>query len=174
MFGLGIGLLACLAVAMGMIVFQDFKYRLVSLWVLLFFGIVCLLSVLIFRGPKTLLYNGMSCILYFLFTWLMLKLYLYLKYRKNRPVLNELLGPADVLVMLFIGLTFNSVGLILFFCLGFIFSLVTYFIYAALNKNKANEHIPLAGLLVFFYGLTIILLYLVKANYYVDCSFVNL
>lgn len=174
MFGLEIGLLTGLAVAMGIIVFQDFRYRLVSLWVLLFFGIVCLSSVLIFRGPKALLYNGVSCALYFLFTWLMLKLYLYLKYRKNRPVLNELLGPADVLVMLFMGFTFNAVGLILFFCSGFIFSLVTYFIYVALHKNKANEHIPLAGLLALFYGLTIILLYLVKANFYVDCSFVNL
>lgn len=173
MFSLQNVLLAGLALATIVILLQDFKHRLVSLWILLVFGAICVISVLLFRDLETLLYNSIVCLLYFGFTWLGLKLYLYFKYRQNRPIINELLGAADVLLMLFMGITFNPAGLVFFFCFGFIFSLVFYFIYLSVSKKQGNKSIPLAGLLAIFYGLTIIMLYLVKANYYVDCSFVN-
>lgn len=166
-------LLASLLLSSSIILFQDFKERLVSLWVLLLFGLTCMSSVLLNRGIEILLYNILFTIIYIGLIWLVLKLYLYLKFRKNKRILNEQLGLADVLTILFIGLTFNAVGIVFFFCFGFIFSLLSFMIYILIFKHNKNEHIPLAGLLVVFYVLTIFILYLNKINNYVDCSFIN-
>ena len=166
-------LLVSLILSSSIILVQDFKERLVSLWVLLLFGVTCLSSVLLNRGVETLLYNILFTIIYIGLIWLILKLYLYLKFRKNKRILNEQLGLSDVLTILFIGLTFNAVSLVFFFCLGFIFSLLSYVIYMLVSKHKKSEHIPLAGLLVLFYVLTVFILYLNKINNYVDCSFIN-
>jgi hypothetical protein len=166
-------LIASLLFSSSIILFQDFKHRLVSLWVLLLFGLTCICSVLINRNIETLFYNILFTIIYIGLIWLILKLYLYLKFRRNKRILNEQLGLADVLTILFVGLTFNAVGLVFFFCFGFIFSLLSYVIYMFVSKHKKNEHIPLAGLLVLFYVLTIFILYLNEVNNYIDCSFIN-
>lgn len=166
-------LLASLILSSSLILFQDFKQRLVSLWVLLLFGLTCIISVLLNRGIETLLYNILFTCIYIGLIWLILKLYLYFKFKTNKPILNEQLGLADVLTILFIGLTFNAVGLVFFFCFGFIFSLLCFMLYVLGSKHKKNEHIPLAGLLVVFYVLTIFILYLIEVNNYVDCSFIN-
>lgn len=165
--------LLLLVISSIVILYQDFKERLVSLWVIVSFGILCVSSVIYFRDFQTLLFNCLSTSVYIGFTWLMLKFYLYLKFKKNKSILNELIGLADVLIILFIGLTFNGIGLVFFFCFGFIFSLVSYVCYTIINKNSTSEHIPLAGLLVVFYILSIIILYSIQSNYLIDCSFVN-
>lgn len=165
--------LALLVISSLIILYQDFKERLVSLWVILLFGILCISSVFWFRDFQTIIYNSLSIALYMGFVWLMLKLYLYMKFKKNKKILNEQIGIADVLIVLFIGLTFNGIGLIFFFCFGFIFSLVIYLLYVTLNRKSSDEHIPLAGLLVVFYILSIICLKVISINYLIDCSFVN-
>lgn len=163
-----------LILSSGIILFQDFKERLVSLWVLLLFGAVCIGSVLYFRDAETLLLNGVGALLYGGLIWLVLKLYFYLKLKKQQPIINQQLGMADVLVFLFIGLTFNTVGMILFFCFGFVFSLLVFMLYSTLQKNSNSQSIPLAGLLVFFYVISIIILNLISLNLLIDCSFVLL
>jgi hypothetical protein len=165
---------AVLIISSVVITFQDFKERQVSLWVLLLFGILTTVSVLYYRDAETLMYNGVGALLYSCFIWLMLKLYLYLKFKQNKPIINHQLGLADVLVVLSIGLTFNTVGMILFFCFGFVFSLLAFVVYTAFKKNIDPQNIPLAGLLVFFYVISIIILNLVSLNLIIDCSFVLL
>jgi hypothetical protein len=156
------------------ILYQDFKERLVSLWIILVFGANTIASVIYFRDLETFLYNGLSTLLYIGFIWLMLKLYLFLKFKKNKAILNQQLGTADVLVILFISLTFNLVGMIFFFCFAFIFSLLSFILFFTIKKNKDSQNIPLAGLLVFFYIVVIIILNLIQFNPLIDCSFVNL
>ena len=166
-------LLVGLIISSFIILFQDFKERLVSLWVLMTFGLMCLTSVILNRDVETLLYGILCTVIYMGFIWGILKLYMYLKFKKNKAIIDELIGLADVLVIFFIGITFNAVGLILFFCFGFIFSLICYVLYTSISKNKINEHIPLAGLLVGFYLFSVFMLYLVELTNYIDCSFVN-
>jgi hypothetical protein len=165
---------AALIISSGIILFQDFKERQVSLWVLLLFGISTMSSVVYYRDAETLLYNGVGVLLYGGFIWLMLKLYLFLKFKKNKAIIDHQLGMADVLVIFFIGITFNTIGMIFFFCFGFVFSLLTFFIYSALKKDTDTQSIPLAGLLVFFYGISIIILNLISLNPMMDCSFILL
>lgn len=166
-------LLILLAASSVIILFQDFKQRLVSLWVIILFGAVCITSVVYYRGFSVLLYNLISIALYFSIIWLFLKLYFYLKFKRNKPILNEQMGMADVLIIVFIGLTFNIVGTIFFFCLAFIASLISFYIYVVSRKKEETITIPLAGLLVFFYLFGITTLNVIETNYLIDCSFVN-
>lgn len=155
------------------IFYQDFKDRLVSLLMLLLFGAVCTASVLYYRDIKTFLYNIFSTVVYITFLWSILKLYLFLKHKKNVPIIDHQFGMADVVVIIFIGVTFNGVGLILFFCSGFVFSLLSFLLYSLLHKKEMNTPIPLAGLLVFYYVLSILVLPTIHAHHLIDCSFVN-
>lgn len=156
------------------ILFQDFKERQVSLWLLLLFGALTISSVIYFRDAEALLYNGVGTLLYGSFIWLMLKLYMFLKFKKNKAIIDHQLGMADVLVIFFIGITFNTIGMIFFFCFGFVLSLMTFFVYSVLKKDSNTQSIPLAGLLVFFYVISIIILNLVSLNLMMDCSFILL
>jgi len=165
---------AVLILSSGIILYQDFKERQVSLWILLIFGINSVFSVLYFRDSQTLLYNSLGTIIYAGFIWLMLKLYMFLKCKKNKAIIDAQLGMADVLIILFMGITFNTIGMIFFFCFGFIFSLLIFLGFSILKKNTDNQSIPLAGLLVFFYVITIIILNLIRSNPFIDCSYVNL
>ena len=154
------------------VTYQDFKERLVSFWILILLGTLCLASVLINRDTETTLINTASISLYLLFLWGVLKLYLYLKHKKWIALINEQLGMADVLVMLFIGLTFNPIGQILFFCTAFLFSLIAFLLYGLVVKSSTQNTIPLAGLLVFYY-LAIITLLSINPISIIDCSFIN-
>lgn len=171
---ISIALFTVLILSSVIILYQDFKERLVSLWVILVFGGNVIASVIYFRDLKIILYNGLSIVLYASFIWLTLKLYLYLKFKKNKVIINQQLGSADVLVILFIGLTFNIVGMIFFFSFAFVLSLVSFILFSLIKKNSDSQNIPLAGLLVFFYIVVIIILNLIQFNPLIDCSFVNL
>jgi hypothetical protein len=164
--------LTILIISSVIILFQDFKDREVSLWVLILFGLLCVSSVVYYRNLETILYNGLGVLVYGGFIWLILKLYLFLKFKKNKPILNHQLGLADVFVVLFIGITFNTAGVVFFFCFGFVFSLITFVVYSLLKRDSDTQSIPLAGLLVFFYVMSIIILNLVSLNQFIDCSFV--
>ena len=166
-------LLTSLGISSLIVLIQDFKYREISLWVLLLFGLSCLMSLLVQRDFETLLYNSLATLCYLTLLWLIIKLYLFVKFKKNKTIINEQLGLADVLIIFFIGITFNLIGLILFFCFGFVFSLVWFLLYNLLMKEKAKENIPLAGLLVLFYGLSVFVLFLIKEDNYIDCSFLQ-
>lgn len=155
------------------ILYQDFSRRLVSLWVIILFAITTITSVVYFRDVQTLLHNGVASVIYLGFIWLMLKLYLYLKFNKNKPLLNESIGLADILIIFLIGISFNAFGLVLFFGVAFILSLLLFLIYTLLKKNDKEQSIPLAGLLVFLYLSAIILLNHLDDKYLIECSFVK-
>lgn len=161
-----------LVVSSAIILYQDFKDRQVSVWLLLLFGITTISSVIYFRDLQTLFYNAIGSILYLGIIWAFLKLYLYLKFRKNKVILDQQLGAADVLIIFFIGLSFNAIGMVFFFCLSFIFSLLCFVILSFFKKQQDQANIPLAGFLVFFYVIWIIMLNLVSLNLMIDCSFI--
>lgn len=162
---------AVLVLSSAAICYADLKERLVALWLLLVFGINTIASVILFKSPETLMYNVIGTALYMGFTWLVLKGYLYIKHKKNTVILDEQLGKADVLIIFFIGLTFNFPGMILFFCFGFVCSLLVFMVIPFKNAENVKT-IPLAGLLVFFYIAAIIFLNLVPLNL-MECSFVK-
>lgn len=162
---------SALCLSSAIISYQDFKIRLVSLWVLIILAISCIGSVLYFRDAITLLYNFVGTIIYLGFIWLILKGYLFLKFKKHKTIINQFLGMADVVAIICLGCTFNFIGLIFFFCFGFIFALISFLISIAFKKEKEPTNVPLAGLLVISYIIFIIILNLIQPNYLIDCSF---
>lgn len=160
-----------LVISSALIFYCDLKERQIALWILLLFGIDAIASVILFQGIQTLWYNLLGALIYLGFIWLMLKAYLFVKHKKNTVILDEQLGKADVLVIVFIGLTFNLPGMILFFCLGFVSSLLIFIAFQFI-KSDALKTIPLAGLLVFFYLTALIILNLIPLEF-IGCSFVK-
>lgn len=160
-----------LLLSSGMIIYADFRERLIALWVLLLFGANAVLSVLFFHGSAALLINLLATLVYLGFIWLSLKAYLYVKHKQSMPILDVQLGKADVIVIFFIGITFNPPGMILFFCAGFVSSLLIFIAYRFINP-RAQASIPLAALLVFCYLAALIVLNLIPLNL-VACSFVK-
>lgn len=160
-----------LLISSALIFYSDLKERQVALWILLLFGVDAIASVVLFQGLKTLLYNLLGTLLYLGFIWLMLKAYLFVKHKKNTVILDEQLGKADVLIIIFIGLTFNLPGMILFFCLGFVCSLLIFMAFQFI-KSDVLKTIPLAGLLVFFYLAALITLNLIPLDL-IECSFIK-
>jgi hypothetical protein len=162
---------ALLVISSALICYADLKEREVALWILLAFGINTVASVILFQGLEIFMYHTTGTLVYMGFIWLILKGYLYIRYKKNRVILDEQLGKADVLIIFFIGITFNFPGMILFFCFGFVFSLLVFML-VPLKHAENVQTIPLAGLLVFFYIAGIILLNLVPLEL-IECSFVK-
>lgn len=165
---------ACLAVLLlssALIIYSDLRDRQVALWVLLLLGLSTICSVLVSESPATLGTNVLATLLYMGFTGLMLKLYLYAKHRQWMPILDVQLGKADVLVVFFLGLTFNPPGMILFFCFGFTGSLLIFMAYRFI-KSSGEASIPLAALLVFCYLAALIVLNLFPLDF-IACSFVR-
>ena len=160
-----------LVLSSALIFYYDLRERQIALWILLLFGLNAIASVILFQGLQTLLYNLLGTLIYLGFIWLMLKAYLFLKHKKNVAILDEQLGKADVLILLFIGLTFNLPGMILFFCLGFVSSLLIFMAFQFI-KSDALKTIPLAGLLVFFYLAALTILNLIPLEF-IECSFIT-
>lgn len=155
------------------IAYQDFKERLVSTWLLLIYGIVLISGVLVNRDVSTLIFNTVSVFVYFLFIGGALTLYFFIKEKRFVNILKEQLGLADVLIFLFIGLTFNLEGQILFFCSSFTVSLLVYVLWVAIFPKIKHNTIPLAGILVFYYLAFVSLLYFNNYISIIDCSFIS-
>jgi hypothetical protein len=128
---------------------QDFKERLISLWIILVFCGGCAASVWLLEGIYALLSYTLSSLTYFTFCFLVLILFYFLKERKIRNIIDTKIGLGDVLVMLAIGITLDIIPLILFFTSSFIISAVI-----GLFLAKKHKTVPLAGILTvlfFFY-----------------------
>lgn len=154
------------------IAYQDFKERMVSTWLLGVYGLICTSNVLVNRDASTLIENMISVFLYLLFMGGALTLYFFIKEKRFVNILKEQLGLADVLILLFVGMTFNIEGQILFFCSGFIIALLAYVLWIAISSQKKHHTIPLAGILVFYYLAFIMLLHFIDITI-IDCSFIR-
>lgn len=121
---------------------QDFKERLVSLWIILLFMAGCIASVLYLNGIYALMANIVSVCLYFGLCMGFLFLYYYLKEKTLHNIIDKKIGKADLLIFLAIGITMELPELVFFFTGSFILSVLIGFIFL-----KQNKTIPLAGIL---------------------------
>ncbi len=125
------------------ICYQDFKQRLVSLWVLLLYSFTCLTSVYVLQGPYALLANTLSSLLYFGLLFGVLLLYYFFKEKKFSNPIDSKIGLADVILFIAIGITLNMLQLVPFFSGVFIISAVLGLFWF----NKREQTVPLAGIL---------------------------
>ena len=170
--GLKTTLLVLLFILSFLILLQDLRDRLVSLWLLMSFGLLNVVSVVSLRGLQTLFENSISISVYMGLLYLILRLYFNFKYGKSQKIFDTQIGWADILIIFFIGVTFNMLGLILFFSVSFVISLILAIMNIILFSKKKSETIPLAGFLVAIYFIAIMLLSYFEINIYIDCCYI--
>lgn len=134
-----------LVIICGVVAYQDFGNRAV-LWIL--FPILAILFAVLHLN-----YNELEHFLFFsivnilLITAILLVLWLYTKYIRNKAFLNVSFGLGDILFLYAFALGFPTVTFILLFSGSIIFSLLLFL----LLKNKMRMHtVPLAGLMSLF------------------------
>lgn len=128
------------------IAFQDFKERMVSLWLLaLYFGNLAVFTY-IEEGWLQVFENGIFSLAYFALCFSVLFCYYFFKERRLPQIIDSKIGKADLVIFLAIGLRLQPLQLILFFTLAFVLSL---FITLLVIRDK--KQVPLAGLLVIIY-----------------------
>lgn len=135
-----------LFVAAALIIRQDMKERLISLWVIISYLIVCAVYAWYFQGFYGLLSNLISVLLYMLFTFVVIKLVYFLKERKSEVIIDSKIGMADVLLFFSVGLTLDVVSLIVFSVVLFVLSAVL-----GLIIKSFRQSMPFGAVLVLFH-----------------------
>ncbi|MBA3681212.1 MAG: prepilin peptidase [Bacteroidetes bacterium] len=133
------------------IIYQDLKTRLISLWLILIFAAANILQYLLLYSCYQLLENTIFCTCYFLFTFLVLVLFYYLKNKRFEKIMDSKLGWGDVFVFMAIGVCIEPAHLIFFFTGSFIISIIIYFFFL-----RSKVFIPLAGLIIPCYLLYVV------------------
>jgi len=132
------------------IVVQDFKERLISLWLIIIYFLSCCVYVWYFQGIASLLSNALSVSLYMAFSYLVLKLYYFFKEGRFNRVMDKKIGWADALLFFSVGLTFDVVTLIVFSAALFVLSALL-----SLLLKSFRYYMPFGGVLVLFHNLLI-------------------
>lgn len=128
------------------IVYQDFKSRLISLWLIVIFAVANISQYLLLHSAYQLLENSIFCLVYFLFSFLVIFLFYYIKHKKFEKIIDSKIGWGDIFIFLILGVCIEPVHLIFFFTAAFIISISVYFLFL-----RAKVSIPLAGLIIPIY-----------------------
>lgn len=139
---------AGLVLSTSVIVYQDFKYRLISIFAIAGFGISCSVLFLLTHSLQEWLENSIFCAAYFLFCYLVLHLFYFFKTKRFQKIIDKKIGWGDILLFLIIGSCINPVELIYFFTASFIIALLFQVLF-----QRKNREIALAGILAICYIL---------------------
>ena len=129
---------------LGVIAFQDFKYRAVS-WVV--FPVLLMLVVVGAFQQNSVGYIVEQLLFNFLFVvsqLLMLTIYFSIKNHKATNIFNTYLGLGDVLFFVVLAASFSFLNFVFVYIFSLLSVAVVYLFYRLLKKN-ATSQIPLAG-----------------------------
>lgn len=149
-------MLITLAMA-GLIAFQDFRARRVSVWVLLAFSFIALIETFLFQSALEALKALFLNLCFLSIQVLLLAAYYYLRYKDLRK-LSASIGGADIWLICALAASFSSVNFILFITVALMLSLTFYVGYLVFFNRRIKE-IPLAGSIALFYGAGRLLAY---------------
>jgi hypothetical protein len=130
----------------GFIAYQDLRTRLISLWLIALFFMLNVIQYLFLNTWYQLAENTLFCVLYILFSYLVLQLFYFVKTKKFQPLLDSKIGWGDVLLVLSIGVCIEVVNLIYFLTIAFTVSILVQLLFFRTSKS-----VPLAGLLAVCY-----------------------
>lgn len=160
-------LLFLIGIVLIIICIQDLKKRLISLFLLIFLFIICLIY-WYYNSYNflQLLYN----ISFILVNLTLLKMYTLIAKKEKTDDLIPGLGLGDVLFFIVITPLFSTVNFILFFISGLFVSMLAHLFMSFFNKNK---FIPLAGYLaLYLIGFTLYLK-ITDKSFYLDLITLN-
>ena len=133
-----------------LVVFQDFKTRLIDLWLLILYSFVLILIFYLKgHGYNEMLENLIFISFYLLMLFLVLHLYYYFKVGSIVRILDKKIGLADVWILASMGLTLDFLSFLLISNISFGFSIL----YHLISRSRQKINIPLAGISVLVYAL---------------------
>ena len=133
-----------------LVVFQDFKTRLIDLWLLILYSFVLILIFYLKgHGYSEMLENLIFISFYLLVLFLVLHLYYYFKVGSIVRILDKKIGLADVWILASMGLTLDFLSFLLISNISFGFSIL----YHLISRSRQKINIPLAGISVLVYAL---------------------
>ncbi len=148
---------------LGMIAYEDFKYRAISWWWLPFLAIALIIPALYHIPGKTLLTYFSLNVSFIAIQFIILTLYFSLKHGKFINILNQYLGTGDLLFFIIIGLFFSPILYITFLIVGLFVTLGGFLIWKSTTKKNAT--VPLAGALALCLCIAILYNIMVMAHY---------
>ncbi len=128
------------------IVFEDFKSRLISLWLIIVYSLSGLILFLIQNPLLDLLINSIFCACYLVICLLILKLYFFLKEGNKVRLIDNKIGIADIILIMVIGSLIKPEIQTCFFSATLVLTLLLH-----LLSNKRDVSVPLAAYLVIAY-----------------------
>lgn len=134
-----------------LIIYQDFKSRLINVWCLVLLALALTALTVISLSVFDTLINFIFSVLYFSFLFLTIKIYYYIKLKLWQPIIDNVIGLGDVILILIIGTALFPQNQIYFFTAVFVAALPIQLI--LFNKNKSA---PLAAYICMAYMFNLI------------------
>lgn len=133
------------------IIYQDFNKRRINLLLTLFFILLIFITYYLQYQAIQLLFNCVFSLIYLLLCYFIIRLYFNLKGKRGIPIVDQMVGWGDIILLIAIGSTLEPDHMIYFFAASFISALIFHLIISSKNKS-----IPLAAYLLIIYNCYII------------------
>ena len=143
-------LLICVALISSIIIYQDFRSRRINLLLCLVFIVLIFFKYILPNTYDQLILNTAFSTFYFLLSYLVLKLYFYLRGKGKESIVNTKIGWGDVILFFAVGCTLEPDKVVSFFAIVFTVSLVVHYL---LSQKK---EVPLAAYLLVFYNIYLV------------------
>jgi hypothetical protein len=147
-----------LVVILGILTWQDFRLRRISVAAILVLAALVITRRLQGVSQTELLNQFLLNIAFIILQLALLSFYWIVRRKPLKSLFDQGLGFGDILFFVIMSLAFSTERFIMFFMAGLILSLLSYGSYLLLSKDK-DKSTPLAGLLSFFGLLGILLSY---------------
>lgn len=134
-----------LIIVFAMVLYQDFKNRLVYWFLYPIIGILAF-AIQLYNLPTIVAFFNLGFNLLFVVIILGVSFF-YIRFRKLN-FLNSI-GIGDVLFFVFISCTFSIISFLVLFVFALLFSLILHLV---LNNKKNHQTVPLAGYMALFFG----------------------
>ncbi|MBN8696063.1 MAG: hypothetical protein J0L87_06000 [Bacteroidetes bacterium] len=163
-----------LIVLLGVIAFQDFKFRAIS-WYLL----PLILFLLLYKGlcileNEVLVKNSSFNLAFVIIQFVGLTVYMSIKNKKIVNIVNSYIGLGDLLFFVVICVAFSPFNFILFFVVSNILTLIIFTIYK-IFISRTVEEIPLAGAQSIMFQLLIFYnMFISPVDFYSDDLFLSM
>ncbi len=132
---------------------QDFRDRLISLWIIIAYWLICIGAVISVRNADELYSNAISTTLYFALCFLSIIAYYYFKEKRLINIIDTKIGLGDILLLPAIGLTLGALEMVLFFSMGFCLAAI-----AGIFLSQKGKTVPLAGIMASWHIIYLIAL----------------
>lgn len=169
---MNIALLIILVGLLGLVIYQDFKSRAISWFLIPLLIIAFVIYGLLSLDMKQFATYFAINLSLLLINLLVVTLFISIKEKKLTNIIDKYLGLGDVLFFLVLATVFSPINFILFFIGSILLTTFVYGVIILVNKQK-QMLIPLAGAMSVLLILTIIAQHFIPSfNFYQDIIFI--